>query len=610
MNSNESQIGAIRLPDGKCAFLVWAPFSKKAALHVVKPREKLMPLAAGDFGYHQVILDELAVGSQYFYRLDDGRDHPDPASRFQPSGVHGPSQVTMDSYDWQDCDWSGLELKDYIIYELHIGTFTPEGTLATASAHLEELHDLGVTAVELMPLAQFPGARNWGYDGVYPFAVQNSYGGPEALRAFVNKAHGLRIAVVLDVVYNHLGPEGGCLGQFGPYFTDRFRTPWGPAVNFDGPFSDEVRRYFLENAEYWVRDFHVDALRLDAVQTICDLSARPFLRQLADAIHGWGNGHGRKVFLIPESDANDPKLVNPPGLGGLGLDAVWNDDFHHSLHTLLTGERQGYYLDYGYVGQLAKAFNEGFVYTGEYSRYRACRYGASSRGVPSSKFVVFSQNHDQVGNRMVGERLGTIASFERLKLAAAVTLLSPFIPLLFMGEEYAEVAPFLYFVSHEDKMLIDKVRKGREEEFRKFGWKGEPHDPQDEATFRASKLNLNLKTREPHRTLLAFYATLIRMRRKLPSMTNMGASKEASVSGKIICVRRWHDHDEILTIYNFGGNDTISLRINSGSWVRELDSAEVRWRGKGSAVPPSLESLGETSLELAESSAVVFSRSF
>ncbi|HXX72921.1 MAG TPA: malto-oligosyltrehalose trehalohydrolase [Candidatus Acidoferrales bacterium] len=606
MNFNESQIGAVRLTGGICGFLVWAPFSKKVALHVVKPRENLIPLATGDSGYHQAILDELAVGSQYFYRLDDGRDHPDPASRFQPSGVHGPSQVTADDYDWQDSSWSGLELKDYIIYELHVGTFTPEGTLAAASDHLEELHDLGITAVELMPLAQFPGTRNWGYDGVYPFAVQNSYGGPEALRAFVNKSHGLRIAVVLDVVYNHLGPEGGSLGEFGPYFTDKFRTPWGPAVNFDGPFSDEVRRYFLENAECWVRDFHVDALRLDAVQTICDLSARPFLRQLADAVHGWGNDHGRKVFLIPENDTNDPKLVNPSEVGGSGLDAMWNDDFHHSLHTLLTCERHGYYQDYGDVEQLAKALNEGFVYTGEYSRYRVCRYGASSIGVPSSKFVVFSQNHDQVGNRVTGERLGTIATFEKLKLAAAVTLLSPFIPLLFMGEEYAELAPFLYFVSHEDKMLIDKVRKGREEEFRKLGWKGKPPDPQDETTFRNSKLNLNLKTREPHRTLLAFYSTLIRLRRKLP----LDTSKEASVSGRTICMRRWNDHDEILMIYNFGGSERVSLRIPLGSWLKELDSADVRWRGEGSAVPQSLESLGETILVLAESSAVVLSRSF
>jgi maltooligosyltrehalose trehalohydrolase len=367
-----------------------------------------------------------------------------------------------------------------------VGTFTPEGTFEAIIPHLDELRELGITAVELMPVAQFPGTRNWGYDGVYPFAVQNSYGGPEGLKRLVNACHGRGIAVVLDVVYNHLGPEGNYLWDFGPYFTDRYKTPWGSAINFDGPHSDPVRRLFIENALYWVTEFRMDGLRIDAVHGILDFSAYPFLEELASAVHEKAERLNRRVYVIAESDLNDTRVIRSRELGGYGLDAQWNDDFHHALHTLLTEDQTGYYQDFGRLGDLVKAFREGFVCSGQYSSYRRRRHGNSSRDIPAGCFVVFAQNHDQVGNRMRGERLSQLVCRERMKLAAGVVFLSPFIPLLFMGEEYGETAPFPYFISHSDADLVEAVRRGRREEFAAFGWSQEPPDPQIPMTRRPS----------------------------------------------------------------------------------------------------------------------------
>jgi maltooligosyltrehalose trehalohydrolase len=369
-------------------------------------------------GYHAAILDDVEPGSFYLYRLDGEKERPDPASRFQPGGVHAPSQVVDPEFAWEDSCWHGVPLKDYIIYEIHIGTFSAEGTFEAVIPRLDELKNLGLTALELMPVNQFPGDRNWGYDGVHPFAVQNSYGGPDGLKTLVNACHARGLAVVLDVVYNHLGPEGNCFHDFGPYFTRRYRTPWGDAINFDGPNSDEVCRFFIENALYWVSEFHFDALRIDPVHAILDFSAYPFLQELGRAVHEAAEQLDRKIYLIAESDLNDPRLVSHPEAGGYGLDAQWNDDFHHTLHTLLTGERTGYYQDFGQIRHLVKAFRDGFVNSGGYSSYRKRRHGNSSKHIPAHRFVVFSQNHDQVGNRMHGERLSRLVSFEALKLAA------------------------------------------------------------------------------------------------------------------------------------------------------------------------------------------------
>src|SRR4029077_1030537 len=365
-------------------------------------------------------------------------------------------------------------------YELHTGTFTEEGTFESAISRLESLADLGVTAVELMPVAQFPGTRNWGYDGVFPYAVQNSSGGPRGLQKFVNAAHGIGLSVILDVVYNHLGPEGNFAGEFGPYFTDRYRTPWGRAVNFDGHGSDPVRAFFIQNAIYWLKEFHIDALRLDAVHGIFDFSAHHFLAELKESVEALAQRSRRKLFVIAESDLNDARLLHALDRGGYGLDVQWSDDFHHALHTLLTHEFTGYYSDFGSIDDLCEVLRDGWLYSGQYSRFRRRRHGNSAAGIQQSRFVVFSQNHDQVGNRAQGERLIQLVDFESIKLAAGVTLLSPFVPLLFMGEEYGETHPFLYSTSHFSPELNEAVRKGRREEFAAFGWGDDLPDPDDE----------------------------------------------------------------------------------------------------------------------------------
>ena len=523
-------LGATYLGDGRCRFRVWAPFAESVQVRLLDTPERRIPLEPSSWGYYQAVVDGVAPGSLYFYRLNETKERPDPASRSQPQGVHGPSQVIDPGFPWEDHGWAGLPLQRYIIYELHVGAFTPEGTFDAVIAHLEELQDLGVTAIELMPVAQFPGRRNWGYDGVDLFAAQDSYGGPEGLKRLVNACHKQGLALVLDVVYNHLGPEGNYLGDFGPYFTEKYRTPWGAALNLDGPQSDEVRHFFIENALSWTAEFHIDALRLDAVHAISDNSPQPFLEDLTEAVHQQAEDLNRRVYVIPESSDNNVRLLLPRELGGYDMDAQWNNDFHHALHTLLTPDRTGYYQDYGQIQDLARAFAEGYVYSGQYSRYRQRSHGTSSHQAPASKFVVFSQNHDEVGNRVQSDRLSQRVSFEALKLAAGVVLLSPFIPLLFMGEEYGETAPFYYFVEHSDPNLAEAVRRGRREEFAAFAWQGEPPDPQDEATFLRSKLNHTLRHQEQHGRLWEFYKELIRLRNELPALAYL-SQKDTEVLG-------------------------------------------------------------------------------
>jgi maltooligosyltrehalose trehalohydrolase len=597
------RLGASFLGNGRCRFLVYAPLAEKVAVRLLSPRERLAPLSKEGRGYHQGVLEGVEPGALYVYRLDGQKERPDPASRFQPLGVHGPSRVVdPGSFPWEERHWSGLPLESYVLYELHVGTYTKEGTFEAVIPPLDALGDLGVTAIELMPVAQFPGNRNWGYDGVYPFAVQNSYGGPDGLKKLIDACHLRGMAVVLDVVYNHLGPEGNYLGDFGPYFTDRYRTPWGRAVNFDGPHSDEVRRFFIENALSWLADFRVDALRIDAIHGILDFSAAPFLAELSDSVHDLAARENRRIYLIPESDLNDVRAISPKEKGGYGLDAQWNDDFHHALHALLTGERNGYYQDFGSLEDLAKAHSEGFVYSGQYSAYRKRRHGGSSRHVPASQLVVFSQNHDQVGNRMAGERLGRLVPFEASKLAAGLVLLSPFLPLLFMGEEYGETAPFPYFVSHSDSALIEAVRKGRKEEFAAFGWVGEPPDPQDEGTFLLAKLDPSLRSQGRHGCLWEFYRELIRVRKGHAALSRLSKEDmEVSVRGKenVLLVRRWNGSDQAATAFHFGDSAvSVELPLPAGAWEKLLDSSEKRWGGGGSAIPARLDPREEISVSL------------
>lgn len=606
-------LGATPLGDGRCRFLVYAPKAERVEVRLLSPREKTVPLAREKYGYHRGVAEEVPPGALYMYVLDGKKERPDPASRYQPQGVHGPSLVVdRNGFPWEDGEWSGLPLENYIFYELHVGTFTTEGTFDAVIPRLTALKELGITAVELMPVAQFPGGRNWGYDGVYPFAVQDSYGGPEGLKKLVNACHRREMAVVLDVVYNHLGPEGNYLGDFGPYFTDRYRTPWGAAVNFDGPHSDEIRRYFIENALYWMTEYRVDALRLDAIHGIVDASAYPFLSELADTVRAHAGKTGRKMYLIPESDLNDARVITSKEQGGIGLSAQWSDDFHHALHTLLTGEKEGYYRDFGSLEHLAQAYSEGFVYSGRYSHYRNRRHGNSSRHIGARQLVVFSQNHDQVGNRMHAERLAGLVSFEALKLAAGAVLLSPFLPLLFMGEEYGETAPFFYFISHSDEHLIEAVRKGRKEEFAAFQWAGEIPDPQDEATYKRSRIDHRLGGEGHHQTLLEFYRELILLRKDHPVLSRLSKDDmevTAFAKENVLFLRRWRGTGQTAAFFHFGSSPaSLAPSLPPGRWEKLVDSSDRRWGGAGSEVPESLQSHGSVTFSLIPKSFVLFSR--
>lgn len=604
-------LGATWLGDGQVAFCVWAPRLKQVAVHLQAPEERIVPLNAHRSGYFTGVLDDVQAGSRYSYLLDDTKTLPDPASRYQPDGVHEPSAVIDPAFEWTDGFWYGIPLRDYIFYELHVGTFTAEGTFNAVIPHLEELRDLGITALELMPVAQFPGSRNWGYDGVYPFAVQNSYGGPDGLKALVNACHEAGMAAVLDVVYNHFGPEGNYLAEYGHYFTSRYATPWGEAVNFDGPFSDHVRRYFLENALYWISEFHVDGLRLDAAHAILDFSAQPFLQQLAEAVHDYGERINRRIYLIPESDLNDTRLVRCRELGGFGLDAQWNDDFHHALHALMTRERSGYYNAYGHVEDLAKAYREGFVYSGQYSPYRKRNFGTSSEALPGHQLVVFSQNHDQVGNRMLGERLSSLVSLEAQKLAAGLVLLSPYLPLLFMGEEYGERAPFQYFVSAGDPQLAQAVVDGRKQECADCYRKGiEPPDPRAEATFLACKLDHSCKEKGEHQLIHDLYRLLIRMRTAIPALRTLDKEKMEVLSfagGQTLMVRRWAGANEVLILFHCSEKPVVAtVGFPEGSWEKLMDTSDPQWHGPGTTVPEAVAGGKEQELGLSPWSFYVF----
>jgi maltooligosyltrehalose trehalohydrolase len=607
-----ASLGATCLGEGRGRFLVWAPLAERLEVHLVSPREALLPLHKDHRGYFAGVVAGVEPGALYFYRLNGWQNLPDPASRFQPQGVHGPSQVMDPGFPWEDGHWCGVALRDYVIYELHVGTFTPAGTFEAVIPCLDELQDLGITALELMPVAQFPGERNWGYDGVYPYAVQNSYGGPEGLKRLVNACHQRGLAVVLDVVYNHLGPEGNYLAGYGPYFTQRYCTPWGPALNFDGPDSDAVRRFFIDNALFWGSEYHIDALRLDALHAIVDLSPHPFLAELAESVRRAREGWPRKFYLMAESDLNDVRLLRSPDLGGVGLEAHWNEDFHHALHTLLTQEQSGYYQDFGSLEQLARAWREGFIYAGQYSPYRRRRHGSSCREIAPERLVVFAQNHDQVGNRPGGERLSRLVSFEALKLAAGVVLLSPFLPLLFMGEEYGEVAPFGYFVSHSDPALIEAVRQGRQAEFAAFARLGEPPDPQHEQTFLAAKLDRHLRQAGKHKFLLEFYREVLRLRQELSLLTDLGRQErevQAYEKEKALVVILTGEMAQAAAVFNFGKAPLdLPLPWPAGGWRKRLDSADEPWGGPGSQAPPVMQSGGGAGLRLSPLSLMVYLR--
>ena len=591
----------VRLDDAGATFTVWAPSAKRVELHVasgVAAGDHPMTPVDGEPGVFAAQLRGVRAGDRYGYRLDGADPLPDPASRAQPDGVHGLSQVVdPHAFAWDDGHWPGLALADFLIYELHIGTFTPEGTFDAAAARLPELLAMGVTAVEVMPIASFPGVRNWGYDGVHLYAPQHSYGGPDGFRRFVRAAHSLGIAVVLDVVYNHVGPEGNYLDRFGPYFTEAYRTPWGRAINYDGRGSDEVRRWALDNALHWIADYHVDALRLDAVHGIFDFGAVAFLEELSDAVHALGRQLGRKVQLLAESDLNDPRLVRSPERGGYGLDAQWADDVHHTIHATLTGERNGYYADFQDVATIADVYREPFFYARRYSPFRGRTHGRPATDVPRKRFVVSAQNHDQIGNRPEAERLAVLVPPEKLRLAAALVLLSPYVPMLFMGEEYGETAPFLYFTDHGDPALIEAVREGRKREFLEIERHGDPPDAQAEETYQRSRLQWDQRAHEPGALLLRLYTDLAALRREEPALRP--GESELLVNGE-------HEWCTVLRTMTPTGDifDTVRARrmvfqaFNLGDEPRDIpvpDEATGAWRLRLSTDATGYGGLGQAS---------------
>jgi maltooligosyltrehalose trehalohydrolase len=586
--------------DNATEFRVWAPFASEVTIHLrptqLDPETTLIvPMKPVTHGYWQAVVNNCLPGCRYTIKIDEGPERPDPASRHQPDGVHAPSAVVDARYPWTDSAWTGRYLDEYVIYELHVGTFTPGGTFASAIEELPRLKRLGITAVEVMPISQFPGSRNWGYDGVYPYAAADCYGGLADFQLFVDAAHALGIAVILDVVYNHLGPEGNYLGEFGPYFNDNYHTPWGAGINFDAEYSDGVRDFFVGNAIFWIQDCHVDALRLDAVHAIIDTSAVPFLRQLTDAVHDLGRHLHKRLYVIGENDRNDPQFTAPALLGGIGADSQWSDDFHHALHAVLTGENYGYYEDFGKMTQLAKAYTDGFVYDGCYSVHRKRHHGADSRPLDGIRFVAFAQNHDQVGNRPDGSRLSTFLEFSQLKLCAAALLTSPYVPLIFMGEELGTQVPFLYFVSHGDPQLITNVREGRAREFRAFFAKGTPIDPQSEEAFAKSTLGHSISPEGA--AINRLYTDLLRLRSSVPALRTLNKRRTAARANerrRTLVVRREEQDSVVLALFNFSATEqTITTPAEEGTWRLLLHTEAADYLGHRHAENQEFPSNGE-----------------
>lgn len=521
-------------------FRLWAPYARKVG---VKVDERVYPLEKLANGWWELTLESATHGMDYAYLLDDDSlELPDPRSAWQPQGVHGPSRIFDHSlFHWTDASWRAPALEQAVVYELHIGTFTSEGTFDAALKHLSYLKNLGITHIELMPVASFPGEHGWGYDGVDLFAPHEPYGGPEELKRFIDACHAYGLAVLLDVVYNHLGPSGNYLAKFGSYFTATHSTPWGDGVNLEEAGSYEVRRFFCDNALTWLRDYHFDGLRLDAVHAYIDRSAIHFMEQITNEVHQLQEQTGKRYVVIAESDLNDPRLIRPHEVGGYAMDAQWSDDFHHALVAVLTGDHGGYYADFGSLADLAKSFKHAYVYDGRYSQYRDRTHGRPADGLPGSRFLGYSQNHDQVGNRAKGERLAHLAGLGRAKIAAALVFTSPFVPMLFQGEEWAASSPFQYFTDHDEE-LGRLVSEGRKREFAAFVWNPEDiPDPQSPQTVENSKLKWEEIEKQPHVAMLDWYKQLIQLRRSSPYLMDGDLSKvdvKFSEEGKWLIMQR------------------------------------------------------------------------
>ncbi len=577
-------IGAEYLGSNQCKFTVWAPLLDKVELVIMDDAGDRLIAMQKNAGYHSCLADNIAAGTLYRFKMSAENSYPDPASHYQREDVHGPSAVVdHGQHHWQDSDWKGIDLKQAVLYELHVGTFTTEGSFEAIIPRLKDLADTGINVIELMPVSQFPGNRNWGYDGVFPYAVHHSYGGPEGLKKLVDACHKEGIAVFLDVVYNHLGPEGNYLSQFAPYFTNRYNVPWGDAVNFDGEWSDGVKDYFVNNALHWFKHYHIDGLRLDAVHEMYDHSAVSFWQLLSEEVTALQEKLGRRLYLTAECDYNSPRSVHPTHKGGMGMHAQWLDDFHHALYVMLDEEGRERYADFGTMEQLAKAYTDGFVHSGEWVEFRKRKHGSSSIGVDGNKFIAFNLNHDQVGNRVNGERLSVLVTFEKQKLAAAALVLSPYIPMLFMGEEYGETAPFFFFVSHHDQQLVEVVREGRKKEFAAFGPFNAP-DPYDTKTFENCILHWEKRNTGEHKLLLDWHKQLIGLRKSHPALANfLKKDVKAWPVGQEALVLLRHAADgqhSICALFNFS-NRAIELQapFHRDGWKLLLRSTGVKDEG-------------------------------
>ncbi len=568
-------------------FTVWAPRARTMA---VKIGDRANPMTGPNAtGWWCTTVEEAGPGTDYAFLLDDdATPYPDPRALWQPKGVHGVSRVYDHAeFAWSDGRWQGPPLSGAVIYELHVGTFTEAGTFDGAIERLDYLFELGVTHLELMPVAAFPGEQGWGYDGVSLFAVHDQYGGPDGLKRFVDACHGHGLAVLLDVVYNHFGPVGNYTNKFGPYLTSRHHTPWGDAVNFEEAGSDEVRRFFCDNALMWMRDYHVDGLRLDAVHEFVDRSAIHFMEQLSAEVEVLSSTLGRRLVLIAESDLNDPRVVTPREAGGCGMDAQWNDDFHHALFTVLhVGEEgKGYYEDFGSFEALAKSLTKIFVYDGVYSRYRKRTHGRPVEGLSAHHFIGFIQNHDQVGNRATGERLEHIIGLDRARVAAGLVLMAPFLPMIFQGEEYAASTPFQYFADHEDPEMAKTVLEGRKREFALFGWAaGEIPDPEKRETFERSKLNWSEIHENSHAGMLEWFTRLIHIRRSSPSLNDGDAGH---VKLRFDEEKRWLVMDRgLVKIACNLGDETIEVENPGRLALLAASRDDVVWHDAMVTLPP------------------------
>jgi maltooligosyltrehalose trehalohydrolase len=582
INYSHRNIGINFNNSGEAFINVWAPLHKKVEVFLVDKNKKLH-LEKNDLGFWTGKSNELKPQDLYKIVLNEENHLPDPASLSQPEGVHGSSQaLDINSFSWSDSNWNNIPLADYIIYELHSGTFTEEGNFTGIARKLDFLKELGITAIELMPLAQFPGERNWGYDGVYPFAIQNSYGGIKAFQKLVDTCHEKGIAVIVDVVYNHLGPEGNYLSAFAPYFTEKYKTPWGSAINFDDEYCYGVRQYFIENVLMWFRDLHVDALRLDAVHAIKDFSSTHILQEIRFHIDELIKQTERNHYLIVESDLNDPKFINSVSKGGFGMDAQWVDEFHHALRVTAGGDKTGYYSDFNGIKDLAKAYKDAYVYDGQYSQHRKTFFGVPAKKNEGQQFIVFSQNHDQVGNRMFGERSSELYSFETQKLLASAVMFSPYIPMIFMGEEWSALQRFQYFVSHTDPELAEAVRKGRKAEFAAFQEEGESPDPMSVETFNNSKLQWHSINEEPHATMLKFYKKLISIRKSEPALNNCDRNNlevEYNTEDNLIILKRNNRRYGMICFLNFSHNTFKKQNKFNRNLSLLFNSASPEWNG-------------------------------